>query len=175
MFGHSNNSGKNMNFKNRINLTPSGPESQKMTIPMYAGRVFSPVTEGFVVAGYTRQEHMKFLAKVSVGTVYDDAFESPREPLLGWAQAGSELFPNLKGKSLQLELKELSGFPEIQDLDHAVKVFSAVSDAFIFFGYENGQRAIKLYAEDPLMADAIAHLQLLVMSTWCPRQMEAGQ
>ena len=165
-----------MKFKNnRMNFGSTDKEEGGVNLHDFARKVFAHLSEGFVVAGYTRQEHMKFLAKVSVGTVYDDAFESPREPLLGWAQAGSELFPNLKGKSLQLKLEESSGFPEIQDLDHAVKVFSAVSDAFIFFGYENGQRAIKLYAEDPLMADAIANLQLLVMSTWCPRQMEAGQ
>ena len=66
-------------------------------------------------------------------------------------------------------MKANESFPEIKNLDQAVNFFGAASDAF-FFGYANGHREIKLYAEDPLMADAIGYLNALVMSCWGIKQ-----
>ncbi len=148
----------------------AGKASSGLSLHDFARNVFAPLSDGFVVAGYSRGEHLKFVCKISDGQVFDDAFEPPREPLFNWLQVGEELFPDNKGKGVKVQSKSGVKLPQIADLDQAAQVFSSVSDAFIFFGYANGHREIKLYAEDPLMADAIGYLKVLVMSCWGVKQ-----
>ena len=159
-----------MKFNNRVNFGSAGKKEAGLDLHDFAGKIFTPFSDGFVVAGYSRLAHTKFVCKISEGQVYDDAFEPPREPLFSWLQAGDELFPDLKGKGNLVPVKANESFPEIKNLDQAVNFFGAASDAFLFFGYANGHREIKLYAEDPLMADAIGYLNALVMSCWGIKQ-----
>ena len=132
----------------------------------FATNVFAPLSAGFVLAGYSRGEHSKFLIKVSKGQVFDDAFEGSREPLFAWKRAGHDLFPEIASKETKVKYENCSPYPKVTDIDQGIKVFSSVSDAFIFFGYANGHREIKVYADDPLKADAIGFLNAIVTGCW---------
>jgi hypothetical protein len=154
-----------MNFNNRVNFnSPSGKPSV-VSFADFGKQVFAPFSEGFVLAGYERERHAKFAMMAGSAPVYQDAFEPCREPLSDWRKSQADKFPDLEIKNIQVNTKSSSG-KVVENLNEAIQCFAQVSDAFLFCGYCEGDRKIEIYAEDPLMADAVSLLQIIAMGTW---------
>ena len=111
------------------------------------------------------ERHAKFAMMAGSATVYQDAFEPCREPLSEWRKSQADKFPDLEIKNIQVNTQSGKG-KVVENLDQAIQCFAQVSDAFLFCGYCEGDRKIEIYAEDPLMADAVSLLQIIAMGSW---------
>jgi hypothetical protein len=162
-----------MNSKNRVNFNSSSGEPSVLSFADFGKQVFAPLSEGFILAGYERMRHAKFAMMAGSSSVYQDVFESCREPLSEWRKSQTNMFPDLEIKNIQVNTQRGSG-KIIENIDQAVQCFAQVSDAFLFCGYCGGDRKIEVYAEDPLMADAVSLLQIIAVGTWL-KNKEADQ
>ena len=158
-----------MYFK-RQKSSPSKAKGNELTIVEFAKMLFGPFCEGFVVAGYGRVTHLKFLLMHGTSSVYQDAFEQCRGPFSNWINSESEQFPDHEFKQVRIPVKSGKETEGVNDLDNAVKRFSLASDAFLLFGYSKEHRVIKTFAGDPLKADAVMYLQLMAMDLWGGRK-----
>ena len=162
-----------MNFNNRTDFDSPSEKDSTISFVEFGKNVFAPFSDGFVLAGYERHGHAKFAIMAGSAKVYEDAFESCREPLSEWRKAQSEIFPDLKNNDVRVSTQNGEG-KKMESIDDAVKCFAQVSDSFLFMGYCAGEREIRVYAEDPLMADAVSFLRMIAMGTWL-RNKEAGK
>lgn len=160
---------KTMYFKRQKSI-PSKAKENELTIVEFAKMLFGPFCEGFVIAGYGRVTHLKFLLMHGTSSVYQDAFEQCRGPFSNWINSESEQFPDHEFKQVRIPVKSGKETEGVNDLDNAVKRFSLASDAFLLFGYSKEHRVIKTFAGDPLKADAVMYLQLMAMDLWGGRK-----
>ena len=70
-----------MKFLNRLNSAKTHKSEGSFHIYQFAGMCFSPFSEGFVLAGYSREKHSKFVTMSATAKVYLDAFEPCKEKL----------------------------------------------------------------------------------------------
>ena len=154
-----------MNFNNRTNFNYPSDKHATVSFVDFGKNVFAPFSDGFVLAGYERHGHAKFAIMAGSAKVYEDAFESCREPLSDWRKAQAEIFPVQKNNDVRVSTQKGEG-KKMEGLDDAVKCFAQVSDSFLFMGYCLGEREIRVYAEDPLMADAVSFLRMYAMGAW---------
>ena len=154
-----------MNLNNRVNFNSPSEKPSVVSFADFGKQVFAPFSEGFVLAGYERERHAKFAMMAGSAPVYQDAFEPCREPLSDWRKSQADKFPDLEIKNIQVNTQSSNG-KVVENLDQAIQCFAQVSDAFLFYGYCEGDRKIEIYAEDPLMDDAVSLLQIIAMGTW---------
>lgn len=155
-----------MKFSNRLKLNSSGKETNPLNIVSFATQCFAPFSEGFVIAGYSREKHSKFVTMSATAKVYLDAFEPCKENFSIWSEGHSDLFPDVFKSTVMVDEGLKHSLKEVGNFDQAVYHFAKAADAFLFMGYCEGERATKLYAEDPLSADAISFLQAMVLNKW---------
>ena len=163
-----------MKFHKRLNSDAHSSKDNDLSIVEFSKMLFKPFCEGFVMAGYGRKTHCKFLLMSGNAKIYEDAFERCREPFSHWIKSESKLFPNQEFKQVKIPVESGKETVGVNDLDEAVQRFSLASDAFLMFGYCGSHKVFKSYAADPSKADAVMYLQLMAMDLW-GRKQEAGQ
>ena len=156
---------KTMYFK-RQKSSPSKAKENELTIVEFAKILFGPFCEGFVVAGYGKVSHLKFLMMSGESNVYVDAFETCREPFSNWIKMESQQFPDHEFEQINIPVVRGLETDGVKNLDGAIQRFALASDAFLLFGYSGGQRLVKSYASDPLKADAVMYLQAMAINLW---------
>ena len=155
-----------MKFLNRLNTAKTHKSEGSFHICEFAGMCFAPFSEGFVLAGYSREKHSKFVTMSATAKVYLDAFEPCKENFSIWSEGHSDLFPDVFKSTVMVDEGLKHSLKEVGNFDQAVYHFAKAADAFLFMGYCEGERTTKLYAEDPLSADAISFLQAMVLNKW---------
>jgi len=141
-------------------------EQDKLSVVDFARVLFAPFSEGFVVAGYEKGSHQKFLMMKGSGTVYDDAFEPCRNPFFEWLGFGEEKDPGQGTEEVNIPVYSVHQSEVIEDLDQAMRRFSEASHAFLIFGYCGEHKVFKSFATDPLQADAVTYLQSMAFELW---------
>ena len=155
-----------MKFSNRLKLNSSEKETNPLNIVSFATQCFAPFSEGFVIAGYSREKHSKFVTTSATAKVYLDAFEPCMENFMTWSRQHSDLFPDIFKDDVVVPVSLAEQLKQLKCFEAAVHHFAKASDAYFFMGYCNGERILKLYAEDPLMADAIFFLHAIAPRPW---------
>ena len=73
-----------MDLKNRLKVETRKHEISSEEIYQAANKCFGHLSDGFVIVGYYRDTHRKFLWKITKAKVYDDAFEIIKDPIVTW-------------------------------------------------------------------------------------------
>lgn len=73
-----------MNPENRIKAKPDEKTIEPEDFLHAAKACFGHLSEGFVIAGYCRKTHRKFIWKITRAKVFDDVLEEIRDPLMTW-------------------------------------------------------------------------------------------
>ena len=155
-----------MKYNNSENRTRKSCENLDLSVIEFAKMLFSPLSEGYIVAGYGMCTHSKFLLMSGRGSVYKDAFEPCRETFCEWMNSENEQFPDQEFEQAKIPVVQGKEADGVTDLDQAVERFSLASDAFLMFGYFGNHKVFKSYASDPLKADAVMYLQMVAMKLW---------
>lgn len=79
-----------MNLTERMNAKPEKKAIDPEDAYHAAKECFGDLSEGFVIAGYCRKSHRKFIWKITQGKVYDDALEEIKDPMLTWFDSGND-------------------------------------------------------------------------------------
>ena len=73
-----------MDLKNRLNVETKKQDISTEDVYQVAKKCFGHLSDGFVIVGYCRDTHRKFLWKITKAKVYDDAFEVIKDPIVTW-------------------------------------------------------------------------------------------
>lgn len=161
-----------MNFYNREKKPDHTKGANDLSIVDFAKILFEPFSEGFVVAGYGKVNHMKFLMMTGSSSVYRDAFENCRDPFINWMKLEEDCFPDQEFKQVKIPVQSGKETEGVTDLDKAMERFSIASDAFLMFGYCGNEKVVKSYASDPLKSDAVMYLQVMAMDLWARKRIK---
>jgi hypothetical protein len=157
---------KDMKFNERMNSESLSAKQENLSLIDFARVLFGPFSVGFVVAGYEKGSHQKFLMMKGSGTVYDDAFEPCRNPFFEWLGCGEEKAPGQETEVAKVPVYSVHQSEGVADLDQAIIRFSEASHAFLMFGYCGDHKVFKSFAIDPLQADAVMYLQSMAFELW---------
>ena len=83
-----------MKFNERIKKESLTNNLSNFCILDFAKNLFERFSEGYVVTGYEKSSHQKFLMMNGSGSVYEDAFQSCKDPFFEWLVLGKEKFSN---------------------------------------------------------------------------------
>jgi len=161
-----------MKFYDRSKKTKGAGEPCDLSIIEFGKILFEEFSEGFVLAGYGKETHFKFLLMSGIGKVYQDAFEICRKPFTNWIKAEEKKFCKAKLEQKIIPIASGKEKDGVHSLDNAVERFSLASDAFLIFGYAGDHKFFKTFASDPLKADAVMYLQLMAMDLWAAKKLE---
>ena len=73
-----------MDLKNRLKVETKKQDISTEEVYQAAKKCFGHLSEGFVIVGYCRKTHRKFLWKITKARVYDDVFEEIKDPIVTW-------------------------------------------------------------------------------------------
>ena len=73
-----------MDLKNRLKIDDLKQNISAEDVYHAAQKCFGHLSDGFVIVGYCRDTHRKFLWKITTAKVYDDAFEVIKDPIVTW-------------------------------------------------------------------------------------------
>ena len=79
-----------MHLNERTALNNSEKTIEPEDVYHAAQAIFGKLTEGFVIMGYCRKTHKKFIFKITRAKVFDDALEEIKEPLCNWFTLGEQ-------------------------------------------------------------------------------------